>query len=65
MCCTKVYSFPILHDYKIEGHTIAIKKLHTYLGVGNDSGHLIISNKSNKVLNFVKQNPYTYPVPND
>ena len=42
----------LLHDYTLEGHTIAIKKLHTYsvpysVGIDDMVTHVqIISNKS-------------------
>ena len=64
--CTRSLS-PILHDYTLEGHPIAIKKLHTYLGLEIDntmtwSSHIqTISNKSTKVLNFIKRNLYNCP----
>ena len=59
--CTRSLS-PILYDYTLASHNIAIKRLHTYLGVGIDSNmtwssHIqTISNKSTKVLNFIKRN---------
>ena len=58
---------PILYDYTLASHYIAIKRLHTYLGVGIDSNmtwssHIqTISNKSTKVLNFIKRNLYNCP----
>ena len=61
--CTRSLS-PILYDYTLASHNIAIKRLHTYLGVGIDnnmtwSSHIqTISNKSTKVLNFIKRNLY-------
>ena len=64
--CTRSLS-PILHDYTLASHNINIKKLHTYLGVGIDSNmtwssHIqTISNKSTKVLNFIKRNLYNCP----
>jgi len=30
-CAVLRCTCPILHDYTLEGHTIAIKKLHTYV----------------------------------
>ena len=57
----------ILNDYTLASHNIAIKRLHTYLGVGIDSNmtwssHIqTISNKSTKVLNFIKLNLYNCP----
>ena len=44
------------------GHNLEVKKLHTYLGLGIDntiswSSHIqMISNRSTKVLNFIKWN---------
>jgi len=64
--CTRSLS-PIQHGYTLLGHDIAIKKLYTYLGVGIDntmtwSSHIqTISNKSTKVLNFIKRNLYNCP----
>ena len=64
--CTRSLS-PILYDYTLASHNIAIKRLHTYLGVGIDSNmtwssHIqTISNKSTKVLNFLKRNLYNCP----
>ena len=46
------------------GHFLDVKKLHTYLGIGFDntmswSSHVQkTSNRSTKVLNFIKQNLY-------
>ena len=57
--CTRSLS-PILYDYTLASHNIAIKRLHTYLGVGIDSNmtwssHIqTISNKSTKVFKFHK-----------
>ena len=64
--CTHSLS-PILYDYTLANHNIAIKRLHTYLGIGIDSNmtwssHIqTISNKSTKVLNFIKRNTYNCP----
>ena len=47
------------------GHNLEIKKIYTYLGVGIDntmswSSHIqTISNRSTKVLNFIKRNLYS------
>ena len=62
--CTRSLS-PILYGYTLASHNIAIKRLHTYLGLEIDSNmtwssHIqTISNKSTKVLNFIKRNLYT------
>ena len=62
---------PLQHAYSLSGHNLDIKKLHTYLGVGIDnnmswSSHIqMISNKSTKVLNFIKRNLYNCPPDND
>jgi len=53
--------------YTVSGHEIAIKDHHVYLGVEIDnnlkwSSHIqTISNKSAKVLNFIKRNLYNCP----
>ena len=68
MCCATTRSLtPLQHAYTLSGHNLDIKKLHTYLGVGIDnnmswSSHIqMISNKSTKVLNFIKRNLYNCP----
>ena len=59
--CTHSLS-PIQHNHTLSGHEIAIKEHHVYLGVEIDnnlkwSSHMqTISNKSTKVLNFIKRN---------
>ena len=65
--CTRSLS-PIPYDDTLASHNIAIKRLHTYLGIGIDSkmtwsSHIqTISNKSTKVvLNFIKRNLYNFP----
>ena len=51
---------PIQYAYTLMDHNLEIKKLYTYLGVGIDntmswSLHIqMISNRSTKVLNFIK-----------
>ena len=50
------------------GHNLEVKKLHTYLGLGIDntiswSSHIqMISNRSTKVLNFIKWNLNNCPL---
>ena len=64
--CTRSLS-PIQYNYTLSGHEIAIKECHVYLGVEIDnnlkwSSHKqTISNKSTKVLNFIKCNFYNCP----
>ena len=68
LMCTHSLS-PIQHNYTLSGHEVAIKECHvyTYLGVEIDSNlkwssHIqTISNKSTKVLNFIKHNLYNCP----
>ena len=45
--CTRSLS-PILNDYTLASHNIAIKRLHTYLGIGIDSNLTWSSHTSNK-----------------
>ena len=58
---------PIQYAYQLLGHFLDVKKLHTYLGIGIDntmswSSHVqTISNRSTKVLNFIKRNLYNCP----
>ena len=58
---------PIQHNYTLSGHEIASKECFIYLGVEIDnnlkwSSHIqTISNKSTKVLNFIKRNLYNCP----
>ena len=63
--CTRSLS-PIHHNYILSGHEIATKDHHVYLGVEIDnnlkwSSIQAISNKSTKVLNFIKHNLYNCP----
>ena len=64
--CTRSVT-PLQHAYTLSGHNLDIKKLHTYLGVGinnnksRSSRIQMISNKSTKILNFIKRNLYTCP----
>ncbi len=59
---------PIQYAYTLMGHNLEIKKLYTYLGVGIDntmswSSHIqMISNRSTKVLNFIKRNLNSCPL---
>ena len=65
--CTRS-PIPIQYAYTLMGHTLEIKKLYTYLGVGIDntmswSSHIqMISNRSTKVLNFIKRNLNSCPL---
>jgi len=64
--CTHSLSL-MQHNYTLSGHEIAIKDRHVYLGVEIDntlkwSSHIkTISNKSTKILNFIKRNLYNCP----
>ena len=66
LCCTCSLT-PIQYVYQLLGHFLNAKKLHTYLGIGIDntipwSSHVqTISNRSTKVLNFIKRNLYNCP----
>ena len=66
LCCTR-YLTPIQYVYQLLGHFLDVKKLHTYLGIGIDNtmswSSLVqtISNRSTKVLNFIKRNLYNCP----
>ena len=56
------------YAYTLMDHNLEIKKLYTYLDVGIDntmswSLHIqLISNRSTKVLNFIKRNLYSCPL---
>ena len=57
--CTRSLT-PIQYAYQLLGHFLNVKKLNTYPGIGIDntmswSSHVqTISNRSTKVLNFIK-----------